>query len=100
MGLGRLGFGGVDALTNGNYVVRSPGWDGAALNVGAVTWGNGSSGVVGAVSAANSLVGSQDLDNVGSGGAVALPNGNYVVISDQWNGEFRCRNVGQRHDWY
>ena len=81
-------FGRVIALTNGNYVVSCPDWDGAAVNVGAVTWCNGSTGVVGAVSAANSLVGSQAKDNVGSGGAVALPNGNYVVISDQWNGEF------------
>ena len=49
-------------LANGNYVVRSPYWDnGAAADAGAVTWGDGTSGVTGAVSAANSLVGSRPV---------------------------------------
>ena len=34
-------------------------------NAGAVTWGNGTTGVSGAVSAANSLVGSTASDQVG-----------------------------------
>ena len=55
----QVGFWGVTALSNGNYVVSSPDWDnGAIADAGAVTWGNGTSGVTGAVSAANSLVGS------------------------------------------
>jgi len=80
-----VGFGGVVALANGNYVVRSYQWNnGAAANAGAVTWGSGSTGVSGPVSAANSLVGSSTGDFVGFGGVVALVNGHYVVRSDRW----------------
>src|SRR5690606_6033953 len=50
------------ALTNGNYVVVSPAWNDGSAAVGAVTWGNGTSGVTGSVTAANSLVGAQALD--------------------------------------
>ncbi len=65
-GLDRVGYYGVTALSNGNYVVRSPGWDnGAATDAGAVTWGNGTTGAAGVVSAANSLVGSTAGDGVG-----------------------------------
>ncbi|MBX3582836.1 MAG: filamentous hemagglutinin N-terminal domain-containing protein [Rhizobiaceae bacterium] len=81
-----VGIGGVTALTNGNYVVRSYYWDnGSIIDAGAVTWGNGSTGTVGAVSAANSLVGSTANDQVGSGGVYALSNGNYVVSSYNWD---------------
>ena len=78
------GGGGVTALTNGNYVVNSPHWKNAGADVGAVTWGNGATGIVGLVSAANSLVGSTDGDSIGRGGLVALTNGNYVVCSPFW----------------
>ena len=81
---------GVTALTNGNYVVDSPAWNNS---MGAVTWGNGTTGTIGTVSAANSLVGSHPYsnqtalsDSVGSGGITALNNGNYVVDSSYWNG--------------
>ena len=91
------------ALTNGNYVVSSPAWkNGNAENAGAVTWGNGATGTVGLVSLANSLVGTDGTDYVGgiqpvywpifsleSNGprntVVALSNGNYVVVSRNWN---------------
>ncbi|HEV3081862.1 MAG TPA: hypothetical protein VGY66_18930, partial [Gemmataceae bacterium] len=73
--------GGITALTNGNYVVCSPGWNGA---IGAATWGNGTTGITGTVSASNSFVGSSG-QQVGSGGATALPNGDYVVKSPTWN---------------
>jgi filamentous hemagglutinin family protein len=80
---------GVVALTNGNYVVNSPDWDnGTVVNAGAATWGNGSTGVTGVVSIANSLVGSRANDRVGDGGMVALTNGNYVnyvVSSPDWD---------------
>jgi hypothetical protein len=77
---------GVTPLSNGSYVVGSPGWDnGAVENVGAVTWGSGTGGVSGLVSAANSLVGSQAFDQVGSGGMTVLTNGNYVASSPSWN---------------
>jgi hypothetical protein len=76
---------GVTALTNGNYVVRSSNWDsGTITNVGAVTWGNGTSGISGVVSSSNSLVGSSASDNVGAG-VLALTNGNYVVLSSNWD---------------
>lgn len=78
--------GSVTALSNGNYVVVSSSWRFTSpFPVGAVTWGNGMSGVVGAVSNINSLVGTQDFDSVGSNGVVALKNGNYVVSSPNWD---------------
>src|SRR5205085_6514989 len=45
----------VTVLADGNFVVSSARWHGGA---GAVTWGSGTTGVSGTVSAANSLVGS------------------------------------------
>src|SRR5262249_56756703 len=46
---------------------------------------NGTTGVTGTVSAANSLVGSNPGDYVGSFGITPLSNGNYVVFSPYWN---------------
>ena len=91
VGVLAAGGSGVTALTNGNYVVNSNQWhNGAATNAGAVTWGNGTGGTVGVVSAANSLIGSTTSDYLGtlqSGGSgiTALNNGNYVVASYQWD---------------
>lgn len=80
------GYGGVTALANGNYVVPSPYWNNQGIRgVGAVTWGNGGSGVRGEVSASNSLIGTTADDQVGHGGITALTNGNYVVASPYWN---------------
>jgi Repeat of unknown function (DUF5650) len=76
--------GSTTALTNGNYVVRSPNWFRGSISVGAATWGNGTSGTIGAVSEMNSLVGRETDDAVSSGGVVALRNGNYVVVSPRW----------------
>ncbi len=88
-------------LSNGNYVVTSPDWaNGAAGDAGAVTWGSGTAGVSGVVSATNSLVGSTAGDSVGenAGSVLALSNGNYVVSSQYWNNGARGRgHVGQRH---
>ncbi len=82
----QVGFGGVTALSNGNYVVSSRFWDnGTATDVGAVTWGSGTAGIVGVVSGSNSLVGSKANDQVGGTGVFALPNGNYVVRSENWD---------------
>jgi hypothetical protein len=73
-------------LPNGNYVVRSLSWDnGMAADAGAVTWSDGTRGITGTVSAANSLVGSQANDNVGYWGVTVLPNSNYVVCSANWD---------------
>jgi hypothetical protein len=90
----QVGFGGVSALSNGNYVVSSYGWDNAGiLDAGAVTWGDGTSGITGVVSAANSLVGSTADDYVGDYGVTALNNGNYVVSSPFWD-DLGITNVG------
>ncbi len=76
----------VHALSNGNYLVYSGFWDnGEAVNAGAVTWGSGTSGVTGPVSAANSLVGSTTDDRIGQNGIWFLANGNYVVSSQSWD---------------
>jgi hypothetical protein len=82
----QIGSPGVTALSNGNYVVRSQVWDnGSVVNAGAATWGNGAGGTVGAVSAANSLVGGKANDQISNYGVTALSNGNYVVISNVWD---------------
>ncbi|NTW52795.1 MAG: filamentous hemagglutinin N-terminal domain-containing protein, partial [Chlorobiaceae bacterium] len=82
-----VGVNGVNELTNGNYVVSSPFWNGGSGNgFGAVTWGSGTSGVTGAVSSSNSLVGSAAGDQVGVNNVIALNNGNYVVCTSSWNG--------------
>lgn len=81
-----VGSAGVVALSNGNFVVSSTLWDsGSAADVGAVTFGNGTTGVSSVVSATNSLVGSAAGDQIGSGGVMALSNGNYIVSSPHWH---------------
>ena len=50
-----------------------------------MTWCSGTTGNVGYIAGYNSLFGSTTSDNVGSGGIVALPSGNYVVVSPSWN---------------
>ena len=89
----QVGSGVSVALTNGNYVVASPLWNGAAADVGAVTWCSGTTGCTGPVTAGNSLIGSSTGDNVGGGtgitfGVLSLPNGNYAAVSSQWDGAF------------
>ena len=70
-----------------------------------MTWGNGNTGITGTVSAANSLVGSNPVDQVGSingrNGVTPLTNGNYVVDSPGWNGnrgDWGRRQYG--HQWH
>lgn len=89
-----VGYDEVQPLTNGNYVVVSSDWEGATgTNVGAVTWGDGSAGTTGEISAQNSLIGGADFQYVGGDstvvidGVAALANGNYVVASPSWNGQ-------------
>src|SRR5206468_3357644 len=84
----------VKTLSNGNYVVDSPLWNG---NRGAATCGNGSTGVTGIVSEANSLVGGNPGDYAGAvvthpyyflltSEVITLSNGNYVIASPHWSG--------------
>ena len=84
--VGHNGYGGVTALSNGNYVVCSPYWDNSLVDVGAVTWCTGTTGRAGRSRRANSLVGSMVNDRVGSYTVTALNNGHYVVSSPKWNG--------------
>src|SRR5262249_5240867 len=83
-----VGYFGFTLLSNGDYVIVSPYWNGER---GAGTWGDGSAGVRGIVSDANSLVGSNPGDRVGIGDSylsiIRLSNGNYVVDSPYWSGE-------------
>ncbi len=67
-------------------------WNGAR---GAATWGNGASGSsVASLPPLTPLVGSSANDRVGSNGAVALSNGNYVVVSEFWNGRMGAATWG------
>jgi filamentous hemagglutinin family protein len=86
----QIGSGGVTALTNGNYVVSSPLWDnGTIQDVGAVTWVDAINGLTtGSVTENNSIIGSQEQDQIGSGGVTALTNGNYVISSPNWNNDW------------
>lgn len=75
----------VEALTDGNYVAASTAWNSSAFfAAGAITWRNGTGAFPDVVSTANSLVGQRNAQSVGSGGVVALPNGDYVVASPHW----------------
>jgi len=90
-----IGASGITVLANGHYVVSSVrATNGTVTNVGAVTWGSGSAGVSGVVSAANSLMGQTANDCVGSRGIYALDNGNYVVLSPYWDLSTSAQNAG------
>ncbi|TNC99619.1 MAG: filamentous hemagglutinin [Gallionellaceae bacterium] len=105
----RIGFGGIIQLS-GNYIVRSTLWGSGGVDAnakGAVTWMNGvnglltTSGTGGAVTSANSLVGSTAGDKVGTmsitqvnsgtpytydqSGISVGGNGNIVITSNNWN---------------
>jgi hypothetical protein len=74
------------ALSNGNYVLVTPNWNrGALADVGAVTWGSGTSGVTGEISSSNSLLGTLASDKIGSYGVETLRLGNYIVLSPEKN---------------
>lgn len=76
---------GIITLQNGNYVVNSLNWDnGANVDAGAVTWGNGNTGISGVLSISNSLVGNNTNNLIGSNGIYELSNGNYVISSPFW----------------
>jgi len=83
----------VKALANGNYVVTSTQWDnGVMTDVGAMTFADGSTGLVGIVSPANSMIGqsANDIDNV----ILTIPNGNYITIHASWDDPSGEINVG------
>ncbi|MCE7798872.1 YDG domain-containing protein [Sphingobium sufflavum] len=81
----------IDVLANGNYVIRSQNWSDKR---GAITFATAGAGIIGLISASNSMVGSTSSttngngrpgDMLGSGGLVKLTNGNFVVLSPWWN---------------
>ena len=75
----------VTALANGHYVATTDRWpNGAAVGAGAATFVNGGGPSPAAVSAANSLVGTQAGDGTGIH-AIALTNGNYVIAAPLWD---------------
>ena len=81
-----ISSGGVFPLPNNNFIVSSnTTWDnGAATNAGAITFCSGTTGCpIGAVSAANSLIGSTASDSVGT--PVILPNSNFVIFASNWD---------------
>ena len=81
-------IGDVVVLSDGNYVVVSPRWtNGMVIGAGAVTWCGETGGCVGLVSPENSLVGRTEADWVGEKSVVPLENGNYVVLSPDWNND-------------
>lgn len=67
------------ALTNGNYLVLSHSWDGTAANIGAVTWGNGTTGTSGPVSTTNSVVGGSFNDGSSPIPALLTSKGDAVI---------------------
>lgn len=85
--LGSANVAGVVALSNGHFLVQSSEWRPTpAMNVvGAVTWGDGESGSVGMVSAANSLVGSISGDLIGAGSILPLAGGDALMHSPRWS---------------
>ena len=80
VGTGVNGTNGLRSLANGNYVVISSSWN---SNRGAVTWGSGVSGVIGAVSISNSLTGTLALDGVGIGGVFDLADAHLLQVIQQ-----------------
>jgi hypothetical protein len=86
--IGVAGYGGgMIALASGNYVVGSSHWNNGIAGgaFGAVTWGRSVGGTTGPVAAGNSLIGTTPGDSVGSGGVLALADGNYLVQSPNWD---------------
>ncbi|MBS0616439.1 MAG: filamentous hemagglutinin N-terminal domain-containing protein [Verrucomicrobia bacterium] len=84
-----IGVFGAVVLSNGNFVVSGTYWSGGfPMGLGAATWGDQNTGFIGgggAVSSANSLVGSTSGDLVSLWGIYPLQvNGNYVVASADW----------------
>ena len=80
---------GVVALANGNYVVASAFYNPNSQTdpnpFGAVTFCNGTTGCAGTVVSNTSLTGGINRQSVGINGVTALPNGNYVVNSPNWD---------------
>ena len=75
---------GTSGAYTGRFVVDSPNWNNGVGAVTVVT----ESALPGSISATNSLVGAVSGDRVGSAGVTMLTNGNMVVDSPMWGGNF------------
>ncbi len=92
-----VGYSGATALSNGSYVVNSPYWlpGPSVAPRGAATLCNAANNCAGQViSTANSLTGAKDNDFIATNGSVALANGDYVVVSSQWDVSAGIANAG------
>ena len=72
IGIGGTGNSTIMVLANGNYLIASPQWNDSE---GAVTWANEATGIVGTISANNSLIGAAQNEETGDNDVILLPNG-------------------------
>ena len=79
----QIGSSGITTLSGGKLAIFSPNWNSAA---GAITWAEGTTGITGVVSSANSLVGGLANDRVGNSGISSIGSGKYYVATSAWNG--------------
>ncbi|MEZ6066483.1 MAG: hypothetical protein R3B90_12420 [Planctomycetaceae bacterium] len=81
-----LAAGGVVALTNGNYASSYRNWDnGAVVDAGRSPGGAARRGSAERSAPPTASSAPVTSDQVGNGGVVALTNGNYVVVSRNWD---------------
>jgi hypothetical protein len=81
----------ITLLDNGNYLVRSPNWDNSK---GAVTFGNGSTGVFGTINEQNSFIGSSKGDGFGRDLRL-IPDNKILFITGSYDDPNRdLANVG------
>ena len=78
----QVGYLAPTILSNGNYLVQSPYWNG---QLGAVTWASGTTGITGTVSGTNSLIGSAGGDQTGMYVYPLQANGNFIVNTYPYN---------------
>jgi filamentous hemagglutinin family protein len=78
----KVGNSGLSFLGGNRYYTATTAWNNSA---GAITWIDAAAPAVGAISSANSFVGSVAGDRLGSGGVVTLPSGNYLIKSPFYN---------------
>jgi filamentous hemagglutinin family protein len=82
---GSFGGNSVYDLGGGRFGIASPQWSNGALGqVGAVTFGDVAAWTPGAVSGANSIIGAQAGDQIGSRGLVQLSSGLVAIVSPEW----------------
>jgi len=77
----------VVALANGNYVTLNALWDNPVngmVDASAITWGSGTTGIVGLITTNNSLIGTTTGD-FSSATVTTLSNGNYVICAFNWD---------------